>query len=100
MEEKDKMKADTQNKIDYYVELYDTISNKTGNDAITVVIFQEVIKDMRMKYIAKTNGNGNGNADALATEKQKEYLRKMGRAFDEGLTKKDASAMIDEEIKK
>lgn len=92
------MKADTQNKIEYYVELYDTISNKTGNDAITVVIFQEVIKDMRMKYIAKTNGNGNG--DALATEKQKEYLRKMGRTFDEGLTKKDASAMIDEEIKK
>ena len=96
------MKTDTQNKIDYYVELYDTISNKTGNDSISVVIFQEVIKDMRMKYIAKTNGNGNGNGngDALATEKQKEYLRKMGRAFDQTLTKKDASAMIDEEIKK
>lgn len=92
------MKTQTQERIDYYVELYDAISNKTGNDTITAIIFQEIIKDMRMKYIAKTNGNGNGNG--LATEKQKEYLRKMGRTFDETLTKKDASAMIDEEIKK
>ena len=37
-----KMNAETQNKIDYYVELYDSVSEKTGNDSITVVIFQEV----------------------------------------------------------
>ena len=71
-------------------------SDKTGSESITVVIFQEVIKDMRMKYIAKANGNGNG----LATEKQKECLKKMGRTVGESLTKKEASAMIEEEFKK
>ena len=88
------MKIETQNKIDYYVELYDAIMAKTGNDEITVVIFQEVIKDMRMKYIAKTNGNG------LATDKQKECLRKMGQEFPESITRKEASDMIQKSFNK
>jgi len=92
------MNTETQEKIDAYVALYDAISVKTGTESISLVIFQEVIKDMRMKYIARAHGNGTGLT--LATEKQKEYLRKIGKPFDESLTKKDASAMIQAEIKK
>jgi hypothetical protein len=94
------MNAATQEKIDFYVGLYDSISSKTGNDTISAVLFQEIIKDMRMKYLARSNGNGNGSGNGLATEKQKEYLRKIGCTFDDSLSKKDASAMIDAQLKR
>jgi hypothetical protein len=54
------MNTETQEKIDAYVALYDAISVKTGTESISLVIFQEVIKDMRMKYIARAMENGTG----------------------------------------
>jgi len=87
------MKAQMQKDIDHYVELYDAIQGKTGDDGITVVIFQEITKDTRMRSIQKHDAG-------LATEKQKELLRDKGISFPDGLTRKEASEMIDQSLKK
>ena len=82
------MQAEVQNKIDYYVELYDRIQERVGNDDIAVVIFQELTKDKRQPSFSKASDNG------LATEKQKQCLRKMGQSFPESITRKNASDLI------
>jgi hypothetical protein len=87
-----KMKKDMKESISHYVELYSEIQDKTGNDEVTAVILQEIGKDLRTSQISGTNGNGEGPA----TEKQKDYLKDLGVAFEDSITKKEASEMIDQ----
>lgn len=66
------------------------------NDEYGVVILQEIAKDMRCE---KLNGNhrlGNNNSDEPATAKQLKYLKQLGTHFDKGITKKEASQLIEE----
>ena len=86
------MKKEMKESISQYVELYDAIQEKTGNDAVTAVILQEIGKDTRMSKIAGTGSNGNGPA----TEKQKDYLKDLGVEFADSITKKEASDMIEQ----
>ena len=86
------MKKDMKESISNYVELYSEIQDKTGNDDVTVVILQEIGKDARTMQISGASGNGDGPA----TEKQKDYLKDLGVAFEESITKKEASEMIDQ----
>lgn len=87
------MKAQIQKEIDHYVELYDAVQTKTGNDDIAVVIFQEITKDTRMRYIQKSD-------DGLATERQKELLCDRGISFPDELTRKEASNLIEQVLQK
>jgi hypothetical protein len=75
--------------IDQYVELYDAIQEKTPSDEVAIAILQEIGKDKRSKVIAEVRG------DEPATEKQKNYLKDLGVEFDDSITKKDASDMIE-----
>jgi len=84
------MKTEMKKSIDQYVELYDAIQEKTGNDAIAMAILQELGKDMRLSRFAETGSNG------PATEKQKSYLTDLGIEFSDSITKKDASELIDQ----
>jgi len=86
------MKKEMMESISHYVELYDAIQEKTGNDEVTVVILQEIGKDARTSQISGTSGSGEGPA----TEKQKDYLKDLGVAFEDSITKKEASEMIDQ----
>ena len=81
--------------IEHYVELYDAIQVKTGNDEVTAVILQEIGKDTRMSKIAGAGSHG----DVPATEKQKDYLKVLGIEFSDSITKKEASDMIDQSTK-
>jgi len=76
--------------IDQYVELYDAIQEKTPSDEVAIAILQEIGKDKRSKIIAEVRGDG------PATEKQKNYLKDLGVEFDDSITKKDASDMIEQ----
>jgi hypothetical protein len=75
--------------IDQYVELYDAIQEKTPSDEVAIAILQEIGKDKRSKIGAEVRGDG------PATEKQKNYLKDLGVEFDDSITKKDASDMIE-----
>ena len=76
--------------IDQYVELYDAIQEKTPSDEAAIAILQEIGKDKRSKIIAEVRG------DEPATEKQKSYLTDLGIEFEDSITKKDASEMIEQ----
>lgn len=78
--------------IDQYVELYDAIQEKTPSDEVAIAILQEIGKDKRSKIIAEVRG------DEPATEKQKNYLKDLGIEFEDSITKKDASDMIEQSL--
>ncbi|MFC1634643.1 hypothetical protein ACFL5Z_07345 [Planctomycetota bacterium] len=76
--------------IGQYVELYDAIQEKTPSDEVAIAILQEIGKDKRSKISAGVGGDG------PATEKQKSYLKDLGIEFEDSITKKDASDMIEQ----
>ena len=76
--------------INRYVELYDAIQEKTPSDEVAIAILQEIGKDKRSKIVAEVRG------DESATEKQKSYLKDLGIEFEDSITKKDASDMIEQ----
>ena len=49
------MKKEMKESIEHYVELYDAIQVKTGNDEVTAVILQEIGKDLRTSQISGTS---------------------------------------------
>lgn len=90
-------------KVEEYLKLFDDIRARTGDDRTAVTILQEVKKDLRMAQIraerensnGKSNSNGNDNG-VLASAAQIGYLKKLGVKIPIGLTKKQASSLIDE----
>ena len=84
------MKTETKNSINQYVELFDAIQEKAPSEEATIAILQEIGKDKRSKIIAEAKD------DESATEKQKNYLKDLGVEFDDSITKKEASDMIEQ----
>ena len=76
--------------INQYVELFDAIQEKTPGNEVTIAILQEIGKDRRSK------GFADARDDEPATEKQKNYLKDLGVEFEDSITKKEASDMIEE----
>ena len=87
------MKKEFQKSIDEYIELYDAIQEKAVSEDVAVAVFQEIGKDKRTAEIAEAANDG------LATEKQKNYLRDLGVDFEESITKKEASVLIEQNQK-
>ena len=76
--------------VNYYVELYDVIQEKSPSEDVAVAILQEIGKDKRTKEIAEISDDGK------ATEKQKNYLKDLGVEFEDSITKKEASDKIEQ----
>ncbi len=93
MEQNEEMK----DRVGMYVSLARHITPMV-EDVYGVAILQEIGKDVRCdRCIANRNGeNGNSNGDQPATPKQIDYLKALGVDFAEGVTKKQASQLIDE----
>ena len=88
-------------KIEEYLKLLADIKAKTGDERTALSILQEVNKDLRMAQIRVDRENGNGNGDDRpATDRQKDYLRKLGVKIPANVTKKQASSLIDEALEK
>ncbi|MGC9454936.1 MAG: hypothetical protein ACP5HU_08720 [Phycisphaerae bacterium] len=96
------MDEKTIQRIQHYLELFEHIKSKgIGDDAVAVAIIQEVAKDRRMEYVRNDRQSAaNGNGSEPATEKQREYLSDLGVKVKPGLTKQEASAMLDKLLAK
>lgn len=79
-----------------YIELFESIQQKLpetkDKETIALAIMQELAKDRRMEEI-KANGNG-----SKPTPKQIAYLKRLGVKTSEGITKQEASKLIDEAV--
>lgn len=77
-------------RITQYIELYDAIQEKAPSEEAAIAILKEIGKDKRSKIIAEASENES------ATEKQKNYLKDLGVEFDNSITKKEASDLIEQ----
>ena len=89
------MDAKTKEKLNTYLELLGEISEKTNDERTAMTLLQEISKDRRMQEIREERGAKNNEQ---ATEKQKQFMKKLGLDFPENVTKKEASVLIDEEL--
>ena len=89
-----------QSKLDSYIEIYDEVKARTRDEQAAVAILQELNKDARTEKIQNGRANGNGDGSSPATEKQIGYLKKLGVEAPTSLTKREASALIDETLAK
>ncbi|HCJ67694.1 MAG TPA: hypothetical protein DHV62_10380 [Elusimicrobia bacterium] len=85
-------------KVQRYVEEFNAIFEKLtgkGKTQAAIGILQEMGKDRRFQEIVNRK---NGNNNEQATEKQKNFLRGLGVEFPENISKKEASALINEAL--
>ena len=88
-------------KIDFYVEAFERVREKTGDDKVAAIIVEQLGKDERTAVMrgdqSRSAGKQVSNGDAPATEKQIDFLRTLGvEDIPDGLTRRRASEMIDE----
>jgi len=88
-----KMDEITRQKMSDYLELFDAIKTRISSEQIAVAVLQEIAKDVRRDRRAEEHDTGKSEP---ATEKQKQFMKKLGIKFPAGVTKQEASLMIDE----
>ena len=93
----EKMKFDMQSKLDEYMKLLDQIKQKTEDERTAVSLLQEISKDRRTAEIREERGVEQSQP---ATDKQKNFMKKLGIKFPDSVTKQEASTLIDEELAK
>ena len=99
----EKMKFDMQSKLDEYLRLLGQIKQKTTDERTAVSLLQELSRDRRSAEIREERESRNSednNSSIPATDKQKQFMKKLGIKFPEAVTKQEASLMIDEELGK
>ena len=88
------MKADIQAKVETYLDLLGEIKEKVGDEQTAARLLTEVAKDVRMDQIREEREN---HAEP-ATVRQLQFLKKLGVQAESGVTKAEASRLIDEEL--
>ena len=91
------MDTNTKQRLKSYLELLEEISEKTSDESVAVALLHEIAKDRRVEQMRQERGLAN---DEAATDNQKNYMTDLGIEFPEEITKKEASALIKEEIAK
>ena len=86
------MDVEMQQKLDSYLVLLKSIKERTEDEQTARVLLSEISKDLRMMQIQQEK-NSNGNISA--TENQIGFLKRLGAEIPEGLTKQQASKLID-----
>jgi hypothetical protein len=96
----EKMQFDVQSKLEEYLKLLEQIKQKTGDERTAVSLLQEVSKDRRSAEIReeRETKNSDTNSSEPATEKQKQFMKKLGIKFPATVTKQEASMLLDEEL--
>jgi len=93
----------SHDEIERYLGLYQAIKERVGDSNAAIAIFQVYQKDKRSNRI-NGNGNGhakpfsNGNGDDKATPSQLAYLKHLGVEVKSGLSKAEASKLIDQTL--
>ena len=91
----EKMDENMKQKLDGYLELFQELKQQTGSESIALALTQEIAKDDRTNQIQEQINLKNNEP---ATDKQKRFMKKLNIAFPAAVTKKEASALIDEEL--
>lgn len=91
------MDENIQTKLDNYLELFEELKQKTGDERAALTLLQEVAKDRRMEEIRQEK---EGRNNQPATEKQKRFMDDLGIQYPKTVTKQEASVLIDEELGK
>jgi len=90
------MIIDVQSKISEYLELIDAIKEQIDDPATALAILPEIRKDMRAAEMRQGN-NYSSTGDLPATDAQLNFLKQLGgKVPPQGLTRNQASRMIDE----
>jgi hypothetical protein len=92
-----KMEKDMKQRVEDYLELFNDIKQSVGDDITARAILAEVSKDRRMDEIRSEKETSNGKP---ATEKQLAFLKDLGVSFRKGVTKREASELLDEALGK
>jgi hypothetical protein len=79
------------------LELLQEIRQETDDSRVATVLLSEICKDRRMQEIRQER---EANDNQPATEKQKRFMDDLGIKYPKAVTKKEASALIDEELGK
>ena len=88
-----KMKASMERRLENYLDLLSEIKGKVGDETTAVRLLTELAKDERMEQIREERNN---KAEP-ATTRQLQFMRKLGIEIEPGITKTEASRLIDEE---
>jgi len=73
------------------------VMDEVHDKEVAVVILDQLGKDRRVAAMEKRNGFGsNSSSDESATEKQLQYMEKLGLDVQPGISKREASALIDQ----
>lgn len=80
-----------------YADLYEKINARVKDRTVAIAILQEIGKDARTPHTIRPVDM---SKDEPATDKQKALMKKMKIQFPDAVTKKEASDMIDERMKK
>jgi hypothetical protein len=91
----DKMDEKTKQKLDTYLGLFQELKQRTGSESIALALTQEIAKDDRTNQIQEQINLKNSEP---ATDKQKKFMKKLNIPFPATVTKKEAAALIDEEL--
>ena len=96
------MDTATNARIDEYLEVYERVNTVVKSAEVTARIIEQIGKDTRCEWLmnGRSNGNGNGrsnsNGDEPASEKQIGFLKRLKVEVPAGLSKREASRLIDE----
>jgi len=86
------MNEDIREKVEGYLWLFEQIKEKSGSETVALALLQEIGKDRRMEEMQEAKNN------EPATSKQKKFMDDLGIKYPKTVTKKEASALIDEEL--
>ena len=90
-----------QNSLSKYLDLYERVKARVGNEEVAVVLVQEIGKDGRVERMrsgasVKAYTRLDANGDQPASRKQVGYLKVLNVKVPEGVTKQQASELIDQ----
>jgi hypothetical protein len=80
-------------RVEEYLKLFNELKERLGEEGVARAILSEVAKDRRMDEIRSEQEAKNGKP---ATAKQLAFLKHLGVSFKKGITKREASRLIDE----
>lgn len=83
-------------KISSYVELFTLLRSSVNDEQVAALILEQIAKDARTQLLIQRNGNHKSESDVPATEKQLGYLKSLGADVPAGMTKQQASKMIEQ----
>ena len=90
------MENEIGRRVTHYLEIFEQVRNKVGDEQIAVALVEQVGKDCRVERMHGPGQSTRGNGDQEATAKQLAFLRRLRVAVPSELTKIQASALIDE----